>query len=712
LERVDPFDRSDRSFARREAQEMQLAFDIGGTFTDFALHDPRSGLVKIWKVPTTPRAPAKAVTDDLSLRSKAGEFDGRAIAGVLHATTIATNAILERKGSRVALITTKGFRDVLLIGRQKRYDTNNLHLDKPVPLTPRSNIFEVSERLAPDGSIVSPLDEADVSDLAKKLAAEHFDAVAVVLLHAYANPEHERRVGEILAHHLPGMVVSLSSTISPKYREYERTSTTVANAYVAPLVDSYLTSLERSLRDLDVSAGLSVMQSNGGLVSSELARAFPIRIVESGPAAGVLMCAEVGKEEGFDHVLTFDMGGTTAKLGAIDGGVPAVTPTFEVDAVNYKKGSGLPLNITAIELLEIGAGGGSIARTKMGLITVGPDSSGAEPGPICYGRGGMSSTITDANLVLGYLNPAFFNGGSMQLERTAAAQAIAKDIGEPLGLAVEEAAWGIHSVANANMERAMRIVSIERGRDPRRYALVAFGGAGPLHAGRLAHAMEVPRVIVPRGAGVGSALGLLVAERKMDMGLTRVIKLDGHAEKGIAEIFSDLESRVGAQVDRMRHGGEIRIERSASIHHVGQGYEIRVDLPGGKIGPAYERAVLDAFYATYKREYGYIDSEAAVEVTDWYVLASIVKQGKATSIHLEETAAGIDPVVGERKAYFPELGGMTSCKVINRYALQAHHKFEGPALVEEKESTTVVLPGDVVSVTKSGNLVITIGAVK
>ncbi|WJR79151.1 hydantoinase/oxoprolinase family protein [Bradyrhizobium sp. NP1] len=691
---------------------MQLAFDIGGTFTDFALRDTDSGLVRIWKVPTTPRAPAKAVTDDLEVRRGDGGFDGRVIADVFHATTIATNAILERKGSRVALITTEGFRDVLLLGRQKRYDTNNLHLDKPVPLAPRSDIFEIRERLAPDGSVVEPLAEADVAALASRIAAARFDAVAVVLLHAYANPKHEQRVGEILRKHLPGMVISLSSVVSPKFREYERTSTTVANAYVAPLVDSYLTSLEGSLRKLEVSAGLSVMQSNGGLVSAELARSFPVRIVESGPAAGVLMCAEVGKEEGFDHVLTFDMGGTTAKLGAIDGGVPAITPTFEVDAVNYKKGSGLPLNITAIELLEIGAGGGSIARTKMGLITVGPDSAGAEPGPICYGRGGTSPTITDANLVLGYLNPDFFNGGAMQLDPRGGARAIAADVGEPLGLTLEEAAWGIHSVANANMERAMRIVSIERGRDPRRYALVAFGGAGPLHACRLARALEVPRVIVPRGAGVGSALGLLVAEQKMDMGLTRVVKLDGQAGREISDIFRELEQRVSVQVERMRHGGTIRIMRSASIHHVGQGYEIRVDLPAGEIGPDYERAVRDAFYAAYKREYGYTDNEAAIEVTDWYVLASVVRDGKAPALQLEGTTATTDPVVGERKAYFPELGGLVSCKVINRYALQAHHKFEGPALVEEKESTTVVLPGDVVSVTSSGNLMIVIGGAK
>jgi N-methylhydantoinase A len=688
---------------------MQLAFDIGGTFTDFALRDTGSGLVRIWKVPTTPRAPAKAVTDSLEAAIGRNEFAGAEIADVLHATTIATNAILERKGSRVALITTRGFRDVLLIGRQKRYDTNNLHLDKPVPLTPRSDIFEVTERLAADGSVVTALAENEVIALAKHLALSNFDAVAVVLLHAYSNPVHEARIAEILNQHLPGKTISLSSVISPKYREYERTSTTVANAYVAPLVDTYLTSLEDSLRQLAVSAGLSVMQSNGGLVTSDLARAVPIRIVESGPAAGVLMCAKVGQEEGFNHVLTFDMGGTTAKLGAIDGGAPAVTPTFEVDAVSYRKGSGLPLNITAIELLEIGAGGGSIARTKMGLITVGPDSSGAEPGPICYGRGGQDPTITDANLALGYLNPAFFNGGAMRLDDGGVADAITARIGEPLGLSPEEAAWGIHSVANANMERAMRIVSIERGRDPRRYTMVAFGGAGPLHACRLARAMEVPRVIIPRGAGVGSALGLLVADRKMDTGLTRVVKLNGNARESIAEIFSDLERRVGVQVARMQQGKQIRIERSASMHHVGQGYEIRVDLPAGPIDAGYEAAMLDAFYATYKKEYGYKDAEAAVEVTDWYVMATVVGGGETMPLRLNGMDNAADPVVGERRAYFPELGGMTACKVISRYSLRPDYSIAGPALVEERESTTVVLPGDSLSVTQSGNLLISIG---
>ena len=487
---------------------LQLAFDIGGTFTDLVLLDTESGGLDIWKVPTTPDAPDRAVAQALAARIDAGLLVARDVTAAIHATTVATNAILERKGSHTALITTAGFRDVLLIGRQKRYDTYTLHIVKPTPLIARADVFEIDERMAFDGSIVTEIDEASLTRAVMNVRDGGYDSVAVVLLHSYANPAHEQLVAALLAELAPNVQVSLSSFISPKYREYERSSsTTAADAYVKPLVNRYVGAVSRSLVELGITGGLSIMQSNGGLVSPELARAYAVRIVESGPAAGVLMCAEVGRDEGFADVLTFDMGGTTAKLGAIDAGRAAITPTFEVDTVNYTRGSGLPLNITAIELLEIGAGGGSLARVEAGLIAIGPQSAGAEPGPACYGRGGTQPTVTDANAVLGYLDPRYFNGGAMDLDVTAAAAAVARVVGDRLGLTTETAAWGIHSVANANMERAMRIVSLERGRDPRNYAMVAFGGAGPLHACRLARALHVPRVIVPRAAGVGSALG-------------------------------------------------------------------------------------------------------------------------------------------------------------------------------------------------------------
>ena len=685
---------------------LQLAFDIGGTFTDFALSDSETGRVDVWKVLTTPDQPARAVIDSLAARIATAALAANRIASVLHATTIATNAILERKGSRTALITTAGFRDVLIIGRQKRHDTNNLHLDKPAPLIERADIFEVPERMAPDGSVIAALDAATARAVAERVRDGGYRSVAIAFLHAYANPSHEQRMAEILAAASADIAITIASALSPKFREYERTSTAVADAYVKPLVASYVAALQQALGRLGVAADIAIMQSNGGLMSAELARAAPIRIVESGPAAGVLMAAQVGQEEGFAHVMSLDMGGTTTKLGAIDDGVPVVTPTFEVDTVNYRPGSGLPLNITAIELLEIGAGGGSLARARMGLIAVGPDSAGAAPGPLCYGRGGSGATITDANLVLGYLNPDYFNGGAMRLDPDAAADGIAREVAAPLGLSLHDAAWGIHSVANANMERAMRIVSIERGRDPRRYALVAFGGAGPLHAARLARALGMPRVIVPRGAGVGSSLGLLVAEHKVDIGLTRVVRLDGAARETIAAIFAELEARVTQDAARMQRDGSVTLRRSASMHHVGQGYEIRVDLPEGRVDAAFEAAAREAFYARYKQEYGYIDSESALEVTDWYVVATIAGSRTGGALRLESAARGAKSVIGVRRAWFPESGGMVESAVIDRYAMQPGECFTGPALVEERESTTVVLPGDTMRLSPLGNLII------
>lgn len=684
---------------------LRLAFDIGGTFTDFALSDDESGRVDVWKVLTTSDDPARAVIDSLSERIASGTLAGAAVASVRHATTIATNAILERKGAATALITTAGFRDVLIIGRQKRHDTNNLRMDKPAPLIARADIFEVPERVAPDGSEVMPLDESTAHDVAARVASGGYRAVAVAFLHAYADPTHERRMAEIMQAAAPNIAVTQSAELSPKYREYERTSTAVADAYVKPLVRSYVGSLQQAIAGLGIGAELAIMQSNGGLTTATLARAAPIRIVESGPAAGVLMAAQVGQAEGHAHVMSFDMGGTTTKLGAIDDGTPLVTPSFEVDAVNYRRGSGLPLNITAIELLEIGAGGGSIARRRMGLIDVGPDSAGADPGPLCYGRGGTAPTMTDANLVLGYINADYFNGGTMRLDTDAAAAGIARDIAEPLGMSVLDAAWGIHAVANANMEQAMRVVSIERGRDPRQHALVAFGGAGPLHAARLARALGIPQVIVPAGAGVGSALGLLSARHTADAELTRIVRLDSGAHEAIAAIFAALEQQVRERA-RLIASRDAVLSRAASMHHVGQGFEIRVELPADTVDARYVDAMREAFFARYRQEYGYFDRDTPIEVTDWYVVAAAQGDAAAQAARFRPTASR---TATSRKVYFPEAGGLISTPVIDRYALQSGETLRGPALVEEPECTTVVLPGDTLHVSERSNLIIDIG---
>jgi N-methylhydantoinase A len=685
---------------------LRLAFDIGGTFTDYVLQDQKTGRVRIWKLPTT-REPALGVETLLAEKIAAGELSFEQVSGVIHATTVATNAILERKGARTALITTAGFRDVILIGRQKRYDMNDLYLDKPVPLVDRSDIFTVEERIAADGRIIKTFDQVGARLIAQQIKARGYDSVAVMFLHSYINPAHERRMADLLRD--CDLDVTLSSDVSPKFREYERASTTVANAYVRPLVARYLDRLDCSLAQKGLRSRLAIMQSNGGIISSDLARSYPIRIIESGPAAGVLMCAEVGRQLGYDHVMSFDMGGTTAKLGTIDNGEPIVTATYEVDTINSRKNSGLPLNVLAIELLEIGAGGGSIAETKMGLIAVGPQSAGAVPGPMCYGGGGTRPTLTDANLILGYLNADYFNGGAMALDRAAAAAGIDAAIAKPLGLPLAGAAWGIHSIANSNMERAMRVISIERGRDPRQYVLVAFGGAGPLHACRLARALAIPTVVVPFAAGVGSAIGLLVAQHKVDAGATRVVKLDGGAQSLIAAILDELEQRARRQAAQLELGHPLSISRSAYMRYAGQGYDVRVALADGPVDETYEIKMRAAFYDTYRRDYGFVDPDAEIEVTDWYVVASL-GNGSACAAVRNDATGGISDfaVTGERAAYFPELGGMAPSKIVDRYRMKASDLFAGPCLVEERESTTVILPGDVVRVDALGHLVIEI----
>jgi N-methylhydantoinase A len=532
----------------------------------------------------------------------------------------------------------------------------------------------------------------------------------VCLLHAYARGEHERLIGERLARRNPQRAISLSSQVSPKFREYERASTVVANAYVKPIVNGYVRRLTGALAQKGIGCDLFIMQSNGGLVPPELACEMPIRIVESGPAAGVLLCGVIGAEEGLERVLTFDMGGTTAKLGAIDGGEPAISPTFEVDQVRYRKGSGLPINVPALELLEIGAGGGSIARAEMGMIKVGPESAGADPGPACYGRAGTEATVTDANVVLGYINPDNFNGGAIRLDAEAAAEAIGRELGAPLGLDVGEAAWGIYTMANANMERAMRIVSVERGRDPRRYGLVAFGGAGPLHAGRLARALGIPKIIVPWGAGVGSAIGLLEANTKLDQSLTRLLTLSAGAEAEITEIYRALEGRMDADLKRLPSALPPVMARFAFLRYLGQGHEIRVDLPAFPTGENYIAELLARFEAVYLAKYGYRQGGAAVEAVDWYLVATIPNGAPGANRargRRGEVSGGAQR--GARPAYFPELGGYVDTPVFERGALGAGETLSGPAIIEEVEATTVLLPKAVAVVSERGHLVIAVG---
>ncbi len=700
---------------------LRLAIDTGGTFTDFVLQDGATGQSWYWKTLSTPSAPEEAMVSGIEGLRTQHRFEPSDLHSVLLATTIATNAILERKGAKTVLVTTSGFRDVLLMGRSKRYDTFDLHLSKPRPLVSRRNVLEVRERMGPDGNVVQKLESADVEALVAQLDGldESVEAVAVSLLHSYVNPAHEEQLGQAIAAWRPDVPVSLSSDVSPKYREYERTSTTVANAYVGPGAAQFLDRLEQALDGLGFSGDLHVMQSNGGLLSTGLSRRYPVNMIESGPAAGVLLAAEIGRGQGIDRVLSFDMGGTTAKLGAVEDGEPAVGTTFEVDTVNQRPGSGLPLNIAAVELVEIGAGGGSIASVDLGLIKVGPESAGAEPGPVCYGRGGTEVTISDANLVLGYLDPERFAGGRMALDVEAAVSAIETQIAEPLGLSVLDAAWGVHTVANATMERAMRSMSIDKGRDPRDYALVAFGGAGPLHACRLARALGVKQVVVPRGAGVGSAVGMLDAESKMMLSLTRPMLLTPGptTDEAVAGCFDRLE-RNAAEAS----GAEVidDLRRHAYLRYAGQGYELRVELPAGTVGAGYSAAITERFHRAYEDEYGYSEPESTVEAVDWSLTVTLSGSGNGDSGSVRPTAGQkpdrlVDAVPSTvRQACFPDAesgaGTLVDCPVFERSSLSTGSVIVGPALLSDPESTILIPPGDRASLDDAGRVSIAIGA--
>ncbi|QHI98376.1 hydantoinase/oxoprolinase family protein [Xylophilus rhododendri] len=687
---------------------IRLSFDIGGTFTDFVLEDQTRGVTRYWKTLSTPSAPEKAVVQGVKDLLAAEGVAASSVGMLLHATTVATNAILERKGSRTALITTEGFRDVLLLGRQKRYSTYNMHLAKPEPLIRRRDIFELPERsFLREKAHVAPV-AAEVDALLGDIVARGYEAVAICLLHSYVNPAHERFVAERAAVLGLEIDVSLSSEVSPRFREYERTSTVVANAYVKPIVSRYVRRLDQALKAEGIAADLYIMQSNGGLVSPELATGLPVRIVESGPAAGVLMCRAIGREEAMPDLLTFDMGGTTAKLGAIDAGEPAILPTFEVDQVQYTKGSGLPLNISAIEMLEIGAGGGSIAMAELGAIRIGPESAGSEPGPVCYGRGGTRPTVTDANLVLGYLNPGAFNGGNMQLDLAGARRAVEIHLAQPLGISIEEAALGIHLMATSNMERALRVMSVERGRDPAKYALVGFGGAGPVHAARLARNLHIPTLVLPRGAGVGSAVGLLAADPKVDYTVTQVTAMEPGALAAVRRLHAELQGKAASDLDRLSRS-EAREERfTATARYAGQGYEINVDVPDVALPEgAFLQAFQEAFGEAYRKAYGYHDAARAVEAVDWTFHGSMpLGAGLASPSRPSEG----EPRIGTRTAWFTPGAPGEEIAIYDRYRLKAGQPVTGPCVIEEAETTILLLHGDVAELSAHGNLIVRIGA--
>lgn len=681
----------------------RVGFDVGGTFTDFVLQAPSGELTTGKRLTTYPDPSAACLAGLDELMARAG-VPWAELSQAVHGTTLGSNVVIERKARGVGLLTTRGFRDVLVIGREKRYQVYDLQIEKPLPLIPRRAIGEVTERVLADGSVRTPLDEADARRAITTLAASGITTLAICLLHAYVNPVHERRLAALAAEVAPQLTVTLSHEVSPTFREYERTSTTVVNAYVMTALREYLRGLQAALGARGYRGRLFVMQSSGGVASAEAMERYPVRMIESGPAAGALMAAAYGELTGHRDLVAFDMGGTTAKLALIEGGRPFTTTAFELHRVDNAPGSGLPMNIQAIDLVEIGAGGGSIARPRLGVIAVGPESASSMPGPVCYGRGGAEPTVTDANLALGYLNPEYFAGGALRLQPGAAARAIETRVAGPLGLTLEQAAWGIHTIVNTNMELATRVVSIERGRDPRTLTLVAFGGSGPVHGCRLAQALGIPRVILPAAAGVTAAIGLLAAEVRFDVSRTYVGRLDALEPATLNAMYAEMAAQAMEIVRDSALGGAVSVVRSVDARYVGQGYELTVPVPGGALDEVSLASVRRSFEEIYAARYGYAQPAEPVEVVTWKLSAT----GGAPRVTLAKapTASDASPLKGRRRAYFPETGGWIDCPIYDRYHLTAGLSIAGPAIVEERESTSVLPPGTIATVDEYANLIV------
>ncbi len=691
------------------ATRWRVGFDIGGTFTDFVLYDGTGRAVRLHKCLTTPDDPAQGALDGLAALLDGAGLALADIGDLVHGTTLVTNAIIERRGARVALLTTAGFRDILEMGTEQRYDIYDLFLRFPEPLVGRALRREVAERITRDGLVLTPLDLDQVRAELRALVAAGVEAVAVCFLHSYRNPVHERAVGDLIAAEFPHLVASLSSEVVPELREYERGTTTVANAFVQPLMDRYVRRLEAELARRGFAGRFSLMQSAGGLATPEMARRFPIRLLESGPAGGGLATALFGLTAGKPDVISFDMGGTTAKACLIQDGRAAIAPAMEAARVHrFKKGSGLPIKAPVIDMIEIGAGGGSIAELDaVGLLKVGPRSAGAAPGPACYGRGGTEPTVTDANLVLGYLDPGFFLGGRMALDKAAAEAALATLAG-PLKLSAAEAAWGIYSVVCESMAAAARVHLVERGADPRRYAMVGFGGAGPAHAARVARILGVSEVIIPPASGAASALGFLAAPVSFEAARSAPQVLDEGVDFGaVNAVLDELEAQGRALLAEAGiQGDAVTVTRQAEMRLLGQVHEITVALPDGRLGPERLDELRRRFAEEYTRLYTHLYSGAVIQALSWRVLVA----GPAPELGLGAGDAGsnLRPAgKGRRPAYFP--GGFVDAEVYDRYALRPGDRIDGPAIIEEREATTVVPPGDSVEVDGSLNLRLTVG---
>jgi N-methylhydantoinase A len=678
----------------------RLAVDIGGTFTDFALeHDSRRTTLKVL---TTPEAPERGVMQGVRAILDAAGLRPDDIAIVIHGTTLATNALIERKGARTALVTTAGFRDVLALRNESRYDQYDLNLVLPEPLVPRHLRLTVPERLDNQGRVLLPLDEDAVRALVPVLRSERVESVAIGFLHGFVNPVHERRTRDILAAALPDLPITLAAEVSPEMREWERFSTAAANAYVQPLMARYLTRLERELREEGIAAPLFLMLSGGGLTTVETACRFPIRLVESGPAGGAIFSAHIARECGLAQVLSFDMGGTTAKVCLIDDYRPQTSRSFEVARVGrFKKGSGLPLRIPVIEMVEIGAGGGSLARVDaMGRITVGPDSAGADPGPACYGRGGVHPTVTDANLLLGRYDSRRFAGGRFNLDASAAREALEADVGRALGLSAEMAALGVIEMVDETMANAARVHAIESGKSYAGRTLIAFGGGGPVHAYRVAEKVGITRVLIPVGAGVGSAIGFLRAPVGYEVVRSLYQRFSGFDVAAVNALLDDMAQEAERVVTQGSFGAALHQMRIAYMRYVGQGHEIAVPLPARLLTEADIPAIRAAYDVEYTRFYNRPVPGSDVEVLSYAVTVATIAED-APGLHVQPDTHAARPV-RTQTVRDTASGELAEWSVFERAALAPGAALHGPAVIAENETSTLVGPSWSARITAHG----------
>jgi N-methylhydantoinase A len=680
-----------------------MAVDIGGTFTDIVLDRGVERLTR--KVLTTAQRPEEGVLEGARLVLADAGLRFADIDVFVHGTTLATNAIIERRGARTALIATEGFRDILDIATESRYDQYDLTIEKPKPLIPRSLRFTVPERVDVHGQVRLALDEAAVSALVARLNANDIEAVAICFMHSYVNPAHEQRAGEIFKQAMPSLSVTLSSEVCPEIREYERTSTAVANAYVQQLIDGYLARMDEALHAEEYRGAVYLVTSGGGLMSIDTARKFPVRLVESGPAGGAIFATHVAARGNEKKVLSFDMGGTTAKICLIEHYEPHSARVYEVDrAARFLKGSGLPVRIPVIEMVEIGAGGGSIAHVDaLKRVTVGPESAGSEPGPACYRRGGIRPTVTDADVALGMIDPAAFAGGTISLNPDLSRAALATAVGGPLGMSPETAAYAVHEMVCENMAGAARVHAVERGEVVSDHTLIAFGGAAPLHAARVAEKLGVRRVLVPPNAGVGSAVGFLAAPISYELVKSRHMRLDDFDFAGASALLAEMSKDARVLVEPGARGAPVTERRLAYMRYVGQGHEITVRLPVRDLTPDDARTLRDLFEKEYAVLFRRHIPGAAIEALSWSVLISTEAKHPEPLAPVADT--GTPSPDGSRSFHDGRAGKTIDVPLYRRERMEAGARVRGPAIIAEDETSTFVTASFDVRIDAAGCIV-------